>query len=177
MKSSTIAAGAAGLLALAGCSQARQIPDAPPVQSLRTELTDVNGRRVGDATLQQLPHGVLIIADLSALPSGTHAMHIHETAQCTPPFTSAGGHFNPTSARHGFRDPAGPHAGDLPNIHVPTSGTLRIELIAEGLMLGGTGGLLDADGAALVIHQFADDYSSDPAGAAGDRIACGALVR
>lgn len=177
MRMSTLALVASGPLLLAGCSRARQTPEPPP-QSVRTELSDASGRRLGEATLQQLPGGaVLIVADLSALPSGTHAMHLHETGQCTPPFTSAGGHFNPTNARHGFRNAAGPHAGDLPNIHVPSSGALRVELVREGLLLGGDGGLLDGDGAALVIHQYADDYSSDPAGAAGDRIACGALMR
>jgi Cu-Zn family superoxide dismutase len=176
MRSTTLTAAAAGVLALSACSQARRAPETQ-AQSVRTELTDASGRRVGDANLQQLPRGVLVVADLSALPSGTHAIHVHETGQCTPPFTSAGGHFNPSGARHGFRDPQGAHAGDLPNIHVPSGGALRVELMAEGLRLSGDGGLLDSDGAALVIHQFADDYSSDPAGAAGDRIACGALRR
>ena len=176
MKSTTLVAIAYAALTLVGCSRARPAPEAP-VQSVRTELTDVSGRRVGDASFQQLPRGVLVVADLAALPSGTHGMHLHETGQCTPPFTTAGGHFNPTGALHGFRNPAGEHAGDLPNIHVPATGALRVELMVNGLRLGGDGGLLDADGAALVIHQFADDYSSDPAGAAGDRIACGVLRR
>jgi Cu-Zn family superoxide dismutase len=176
MKSTTIAAVVAGALALVGCSRARPAAEAP-LQSVRTALSDVSGRRVGDANLQQLPHGVLIIADFASLPSGTHAIHIHETGQCTPPFTTAGGHFNPTGARHGFRDASGPHAGDLPNIHVPASGVLRVELMVPGLTLTGDGGVLDADGGALVVHQFADDYASDPAGASGDRIACGVVSR
>jgi Cu-Zn family superoxide dismutase len=163
-------------MTIAGCSRRSQDP-APAVQSARAELSDASGRRVGDASLQQLANGVLMVADLTALTSGTHAIHLHETGQCVPPFTSAGGHFNPTGATHGFRNPAGPHAGDLPNIHVPASGTLRVEIFASGLRLSGDGGLLDQDGAAVVIHQFADDYSSDPAGAAGDRIACGVIRR
>lgn len=169
------------LLALAvsaaGCSRMQQGPEPAPVQSARADLSDVSGRRVGAVTFQQVTHGVLIVADLSAIPSGTHAMHLHETGRCTPTFDAAGGHFNPSGARHGFRDPAGPHAGDLPNIHVPSSGSLRVELFADGLTLSGSNGLLDEDGAAVVLHQFADDYSTDPAGAAGDRIACGVITR
>ena len=161
----------------AGCSRfSRPEPEAP-VQSIRAELSDGSGRRVGEATLQQLPKGVLIVADLSSLPSGTHAMHLHETGRCVPPFESAGGHYNPVGSQHGYRNPAGPHAGDLPNIHVTVGGTLRVEHFVEGLSLSGEGGLLADDGSAVVIHQFADDYSSDPSGAAGDRIACGVLMR
>jgi Cu-Zn family superoxide dismutase len=166
----------AATLATAGCSRVSQSPE-PAVQSARAEMSDASGRRVGDVTLQQVPKGVLVTADLSALSSGTHAMHLHETGQCVPPFQSAGGHFNPATANHGFRDPGGPHAGDLPNIHVPASGTLRVEVFASGARLSGENGLLDQDGAAVVIHQFADDYSTDPAGAAGDRIACGVIRR
>jgi Cu-Zn family superoxide dismutase len=160
-----------------GCSRMQQSPEPAPVQSARADLSDVSGRRVGAVTLQQVTHGVLIVADLSAIPSGTHAMHLHETGRCTPTFDAAGGHFNPSGARHGFRNPAGPHAGDLPNIHVSSGGTLRVELFADGLMLSGANGLLDEDGAAVVLHQFADDYSTDPAGASGDRIACGVITR
>ena len=163
-------------LAIAACSRQRPSVEAP-VQSVRAELTDVSGRRVGDVTLQQLTRGILISADLSSIPSGTHAMHVHTTGRCTPNFDAAGGHFNPAGARHGFRDPAGPHAGDLPNIHVSANGTLRVEVFADGLRLTGDGGLLDQDGAAVVIHQFADDYATDPSGAAGDRIACGVIQR
>ena len=176
MRMQTAVLAMAVTITIAGCSRRSQDP-APAVQSARAELSDASGRRVGDATLQQLANGVLMVADLTALTSGTHAIHLHETGQCVPPFTSAGGHFNPTGASHGFRNPAGPHAGDLPNIHVPTSGALRVEIFASGLRLSGEGGLLDEDGAAVVIHQFADDYSSDPAGAAGDRIACGVIRR
>jgi Cu-Zn family superoxide dismutase len=176
MKMQTLVPALALMLAIAGCSRFRQESE-PEVRSARAELSDISGRRVGEVTFQQLSNGVLIVADLSAIPSGTHAMHLHETGRCTPAFDAAGGHFNPTGARHGFRDPAGPHAGDLPNIHVPATGALRVEVFAGGLRIAGDGGLLADDGAAVVIHQFADDYATDPAGAAGDRIACGVVQR
>ena len=79
---------------------------------------------------------------------------------------------------HGLRNPNGPHGGDLPNIHVPQSGALRVELIAPNVRLGaGAGTLFDGDGAAIVIHALADDYQTDPAGGSGARIACAVLER
>jgi Cu-Zn family superoxide dismutase len=112
------------------------------------------------------------------LPPGTRAFHIHEVGRCEPPFESAGGHFNPTGKQHGKDNPGGPHAGDLPNLEVPQSGGLKIEVTAKNVSLdGGRDALLDADGAALVVHADPDDYTSDPAGRAGKRLACGVIRR
>lgn len=175
MQKAWFVAAIAAAVVTTACGGGRRGSDRPAPQSVRAEFVDASGRRVGDATLDQLPDGVLIVADLTALPSGTHAMHLHQTGTCTPPFESAGGHFNPTGKQHGLRSAQGYHLGDLPNIHVPASGALRVEVFAEDVRLHGDGGLLDADGAAIVIHAFADDYRTDPAGAAGARIACGPI--
>ena len=139
-------------------------------------LKDAQGNEVGAATLTGTPSGVLISLDLTGLPAGDHAFHIHTTGKCEPPdFKTAGGHFNPEQDKHGLMNPAGPHAGDMPNIHVPDSGKLVIEVMNPMVHLGD--GLLDADGSALVIHSGTDDYKTDPAGNAGDRIACGVITR
>jgi Cu-Zn family superoxide dismutase len=139
-------------------------------------LKDRSGGEIGEATLRDTPNGVLVSLSLEGAPPGKHALHIHETGQCEPPFRSAGGHFAPDGRSHGFLDPQGPHAGDLPNITVPDTGRLQIEVLAPRVTLTeGAHRLLDADGAALVIHQGADDYRTDPAGAAGERIACGVI--
>jgi len=156
----------------AGTDAVRPKPD-----SARAELHDRQGRSVGTAVLVQAPDGVLIRARFTGLPPGTHAMHLHEVGKCEPPFTSAGGHFNPDGDRHGFLNARGYHLGDLPNIHVPQSGALEVEVFAEDLELSGREALLDADGAALIIHADPDDYTTDPAGNAGDRIACGVVQR
>ena len=140
-------------------------------------LKDASGNEVGKATLIETPSGVLIRLDLTAIPAGEHAFHIHATGKCEPPaFKSAGPHFNPTVAKHGFENPEGPHAGDMPNLHVPGDGKLSIEVLDRAASLGGEAALLDADGAALVIHAGPDDYKTDPAGNAGDRIACGLIA-
>jgi Cu-Zn family superoxide dismutase len=140
-------------------------------------LADASGQSVGTATLTETPHGVLIRAELNNLPPGEHGLHIHETGQCTPPFETAGGHFNPAGAQHGLLNEAGPHAGDMPNIHVPDGGAITVEVLNTFVTLsGGATSLMDADGSALMIHAMADDYTTDPAGEAGDRIACGVIT-
>lgn len=169
------------LVAVAACSRGRPAPaPAPtPTSTARAAIRLADGRDVGSATFQATAAGVLVTADLSGLPAGTHAMHFHTVGACTAPdFASAGGHFNPTARAHGFRNAAGPHAGDLPNIHVPEGGMLRVEVVSTSVSLGpGEGTLGDADGSAIVIHALADDYQTDPAGGSGARIACGVIVR
>ena len=142
-------------------------------------LHDRTGRLIGRADLRETPHGVLIVLKLDDAPAGVHALHIHGTGRCVAPdFSSAGGHFDPDHRRHGFVVLGGPHAGDLPNVHVPESGSLVVELMAPRVVLApAPHSLFDADGAALVLHAGRDDYVSEPAGEAGNRIACGVVMR
>lgn len=141
-------------------------------------LHGIDGSQVGTVDLIQGPHGLLLQADLKSLPAGELAFHFHTTGSCSPEFMAAGGHLNPTGKKHGFMSADGPHLGDMPNIHVPASGQLQFELFLTGMTLGeGSSPLLDADGTAVMIHKQADDYRTDPAGAAGDRIACGIIQR
>jgi superoxide dismutase, Cu-Zn family len=147
-------------------------------RSAKAELRDAAGQKVGEATLDQTRDGVRIVATFTGLPPGPHGFHIHEVGKCEAPFEAAGGHFNPTGKQHGLQNPAGPHAGDLPNIQVPANGRVRIEAVAKGVRLDGkSANLLDGDGAALVVHAAADDYTSDPAGNSGERIACGVIQK
>jgi len=150
-------------------------------QTAPVKVSLVNGERqkVGEMTLTETPNGILIRLDLQANPSGIapgeHALHIHDVGQCVPPFTLAGAHFNPAGKKHGFLEAQGRHTGDLPNIHVPANAALTVEFLFTQEPNGEKRRLLDADGFALVIHQSADDYRTDPAGNSGDRIACGAV--
>jgi len=147
-------------------------------QTAHAELRNEQGQKVGDVSLKQTPHGVLMTVDLQGLPAGEHAFHIHEVGKCEPPFKSAGGHFNPTHKQHGIENPAGMHAGDLPNLYVPENGKLKVDVFATAVTLGkGKNSLFDADGSSLVIHAGPDDCKTDPAGDAGARIACGVVTK
>jgi superoxide dismutase, Cu-Zn family len=150
---------------------------ASPVEKASAVLKDANGKEVGRATLTPTPSGVLVSLDLTAVPAGEHAFHIHAVGKCEPPdFKSAGPHFNPDNTKHGLMNQEGPHAGDMPNLHVPADGKLQVEVLNPTVSLSGESALLDADGSALVIHASADDYKTDPAGNAGARIACGVIT-
>lgn len=139
-------------------------------------INDREGNTVGAVLLSETPNGVLLHARLAELPSGAHAFHIHETGVCEPPFKSAGGHLTAADANaHGYLVKDGPHLGDMPNIHVPQTGRLEIEVMTRVSDLDTQ--VFDSDGAAVVIHKGADDYRSQPAGAAGPRIACGVIEK
>ena len=141
-------------------------------------LRDTQGHSIGHVQLRQTPQGVLLKLELKNATPGIHGVHVHEVGRCErPSFESAGGHFNPTGREHGFVSPLGPHAGDLPNIEVPSTKQLSVEyFMPEVTIEPARDSLLDADGAALVIHAHSDDYASEPAGESGVRLACGEFV-
>ena len=172
MRPNAAALALAGFALVAACETARA-PE--PAERARARLLGANAERVGEVVLRETPHGTLLRARLENLPAGVHAFHVHAVGECEPPFASAGGHFAPALRRHGILSAEGMHAGDMPNIHVPASGALDIEILNAGLALDGA--LFDGDGAALVIHAGPDDYRTNPAGAAGPRIACGVIGR
>lgn len=142
------------------------------------DMRNAQGENVGSVTFTEAPHGLILKADLKNLPAGTLAFHIHAIGKCEPDFSAAGGHFNPTSSEHGFLNEKGYHRGDLPNITVGEGGTYSTEVFLPNLTLQSGKGhsLFDDDGSTVMIHAGADDYRSDPAGNAGDRIACGVIT-
>ena len=153
------------------------LTSAASAQSGKATLKDAGGKEVGSAQLSQTPHGVLVQLTLKGIPAGDHAFHIHQAGKCEPPFTTAGGHFNPGSKKHGVMAADGPHAGDMPNLHVPADGNLAVEVVNAAVTLDKDkpNSLYKPEGTALIIHAGKDDYKTDPTGDAGGRIACGVI--
>ena len=144
-------------------------------------ILDRQGAELGTATLVEGPHGVLIHIVAKGLPPGPKAIHIHSVGTCADGaqgFVASKGHLNPAARPHGLMNPDGPDAGDLPNLFVHADGSVEAEFFTTLASLSGAGGranILDADGAALVIHENRDDHSSQPIGGAGGRFFCGVI--
>lgn len=167
-----------GLIFLSGCNLSSA--DANLNEKVQVSLINTEGTKIGQATLTENTKGVHIHLKAEGLTPGVKAIHFHETAKCEKPtFESAGAHFNPTSKEHGFQNPKGYHSGDLPNIEVGEDGKVEVETISPAVVLtkGKSNSLLDADGSALIIHENADDYKTDPSGNSGKRIVCGEISK
>lgn len=144
-------------------------------------LINSAGQSIGTIQAWETPGGASFRIRASGLPHGVHGIHVHAVGRCdAPKFESAGSHWNPDARAHGFNNPRGPHRGDLPNLTVPANGVVAETISLSGASLSAIGGwnqLLDADGAALVIHAAPDDYATDPSGNSGARIACAVIQR
>ena len=141
------------------------------------QLTDSQGKNVGSINLSHHKKGVEVNAHFENLTPGEHAIHFHREPKCeAPDFKSAGPHFNPDLKKHGLDNPEGHHNGDNPNFTVGTNGKARFSFISKDVTLGNDSHSLFANGGtSVVIHAKADDQKTDPAGNAGDRIACGVI--
>jgi superoxide dismutase, Cu-Zn family len=131
----------------------------------------------GQAQLVDQTGGIRLDLDLEGRPanlSGEVGVHLHGIGKCDgPDFVSAGPHWNPESKQHGLNNPMGHHAGDMPNINVRFGEKTRELRDIKG---GSIAALMDADGAAIVIHEKPDDNISDPSGNSGKRIICGVFT-
>ena len=166
-----LATAAAVMALVAGTALAQSAPTASAA------LKDAKGKDLGTVTLTQKPGGVVVRGELQGLPPGWHAIHIHAAGKCEPDFAAAGGHFNPNTVKHGLTGNQ-PHAGDLPNIFADQQGNAKFEAFTHGVSTSdGANSLFGGDGTAIIVHAGADDYVTDPAGASGDRIACGVIKK
>ena len=152
---------------------------AAPGSRATAELKDKDGKTVGRAVFHEVSDGVIVRLEVKGLTPGLHAVHVHAVGKCEgPAFTTAGGHFNPTQKKHGFKSPEGAHAGDMPNMYVGKDGSGVFEVLNDSITLKpGERSVFDADGSAIVVHAGPDDDVTDPAGNSGDRVACGVITK
>jgi Cu-Zn family superoxide dismutase len=138
-------------------------------------LMTAAGKDVGTVTVREVDGGLSVSVDARDLSPGMHGAHLHTVGKCeAPDFASAGGHWNPTNMKHGSMNPQGPHEGDMPNLMIGADGRGKVTARLAG---GSFDALMDADGAAMVIHAAADDLKTDPSGNSGARLACGVLAK
>jgi superoxide dismutase, Cu-Zn family len=150
-------------------------------------LKDATGQKVGVAVFKERHGKVDVDAEVWGVAPGFHGFHVHATGECVPPFTSAGGHYNPTGASHGD------HAGDMPSLLVNRDGTAELEFETDRFSISD---LFDADGSAVIVHAGRDNFANIPSryqssmqttpgpdaetlatGDAGARTACGVVER
>lgn len=130
----------------------------------------------GKVTFTALDHGVRVAGEVRGLTPGEHGFHIHEKGDCGDNGNASGGHFNPAGGTHGKFGAAGSHAGELPSLVAGADGVARFSVDVHSISLA-DGTANNVVGRALVVHRDRDDYTSQPAGNSGPRIACAVIAR
>jgi len=131
----------------------------------------------GKATFTESGGAVKLVLTVEKATPGPHAVHLHQNGDCSKPdATSAGPHWNPAKNPHGKRGEGQHHAGDMPNMEVGQDGKGRLELTVNEWKIGGSDTTSNIINKAIIVHAKADDYKSQPAGNAGDRIGCGVIT-
>lgn len=132
----------------------------------------------GIATFVEKNGSVTFIAKLAGLKPGVHAIHIHEKSDCSAADgSSAGGHWNPTFKKHGKWGIGEYHKGDIGNFTADEKGNGTISLTTDEWCIGCEDATKDILGKGLIVHQGTDDFTSQPAGNAGARVACSAIIK
>lgn len=162
---------AAAAVLMAGC--ASLCPFDKPGATAHLQPTSGNTAS-GDVSFTQKGDKVLVEADITGLTPGEHGFHIHEKGDCSAPDgTSAGGHFNPSGQAHGNPSSTPHHFGDMPMLTADASGHAKLSVELSSITLQqGQGNIV---GKAVIVHQKADDYQTQPTGNSGGRVACGVI--
>ena len=166
------------LLPLAACTPMQTSKPVAVNTLALAELARADGSSAGVATLSNRSDGLWLSVTARGVAQGSYGIHLHAVGKCdAPDFTTAGPHWNPSQKQHGFDNPMGTHAGDIRNLVVIVGGAGAMEVKLAGAQFEGPSGLFDADGVALVIHEKADDYKTDPSGNSGKRLICGVFTK
>jgi Cu-Zn family superoxide dismutase len=136
-------------------------------------LVSADGTQLGNVSVEATASGhALVLINAEGFQEGVYAVHLHQVGACEgPAFETAGAHIGGTD-EHGVMTDTGPHHGDLPNAHVGPDSQLAMEAFAIALSMDE---VFDEDGSALIVHANPDDYTTQPSGNAGDRIACAVI--
>lgn len=169
----------ASAIALTACQTTPNKQDLPaeiqPALKAQIQTVDVSKAHLGKVYLRPVQGGVQVFGKLTGLnPGSTYAIHIHENGTCASKGKDAGGHFNPLDKQHGHPSTPESHAGDLPNLTADANGVASINFIREDISVDPRVANTVYN-RAFIIHAGADDYVSQPAGNAGDRMACGVI--
>jgi Cu-Zn family superoxide dismutase len=167
----------------AGAVPASSTPSTPPVpeptaRGATVQLAPTQGNTAsGSLALSSETDGVRLSGSLQGLkPNGEFGFHVHEKGDCSAPdASSAGEHFNPANAQHGNPSGEAHHAGDMLNVKSDAQGMAQVDVQARGVSMH-TGQPNDVIGRAVVLHEKPDDYSTQPSGNSGARIACGVIM-
>jgi len=172
----------AGAFVLAAMGALGFVLTAPPATAdsgkpeAEAHVMALDHKIIGEALFTHVAGGVKVHLSVHGLKPGMHAVHIHSVANCSDGFTPAGGHWDVGHHAHGKLVAGGPHSGDLDNVTVAVDGTLKADLfLRDATIQPGPMSLMDEDGSSIVIHAGPDDYKTQPAGNAGDRVACGTI--
>jgi len=132
----------------------------------------------GEAIFEEVKGGVKMTLTVKGATPGTHAVHLHESGDCSAAdATSAGAHWNPNHQAHGNRSGTGEfHSGDIANLIVGADGTGKLETTGKEWTIGGAENT-NVIGKAVIIHASPDDFVSQPSGNAGARVGCGVVAK
>lgn len=154
------------------------LTEAPKTISVMLESKS-NSTATGEVYFSEQNGKVKMEAKFSGLKPGTHAVHLHESADCSAADgSSAGGHWNPTHQKHGkWGDAEGYHKGDIGNLEADNDGNASITMETDEWCIGCGDENKDIVGKSVIVHEGADDFKSQPTGNAGGRVACGGVIK
>ena len=157
--------------------EVEEVKEAPKTLSVMMESKS-GSNAIGQVVFTEENGVVKKDAKFEGLTEGTHAIHIHEKADCSADDgTSTGGHWNPTHERHGkWGDAEGYHKGDIGNMVADANGMAKISMETDEWCIGCDDENKNIVGKAIIVHDGEDDFVSQPTGDAGGRVSCGGII-
>lgn len=168
----------AAAAALAGCANMPGFGSGGNTASASAALQPTRGNSTaGSVRFTQHGDRVLVMGEVRGLkPNSEHGFHVHEKGDCSSgDGNSAGGHFNPQGRAHGRHGMGAHHVGDLPSLRSDAAGVARFNFESRSIAVGS--GDADVVGRGLIVHANPDDYTTQPTGNAGARLACAVITR